>query len=78
VINALSKILAQNGLSFHLGTYEEHALSEGSAAAAAAYISIEINGGKTFFGVGVDTDILWASANALISAVNRAFQRDNS
>jgi len=73
VINALSKILAQNGFAFHLGTYEEHALSEGSEAFAAAYISIEVEQNKTFFGVGVDTDILWASAAALISAVNRAF-----
>ncbi|MDR0304640.1 MAG: 2-isopropylmalate synthase [Chitinispirillales bacterium] len=78
VINALSKIFAKNGFTFHLGTYEEHAMSEGSAATAAAYISIETCDGKTYFGAGVDTDILWASANALCSAVNRAFQQDNS
>jgi 2-isopropylmalate synthase len=78
VINALSKILAKNGFVYHLGTYEEHAMSEGSEAMAAAYISVEIDDGKTFFGTGIDTDILWASANALISAVNRAFQKHNS
>jgi len=73
VINALSIILAKNGLNYHLMTYDEHALSEGSEAAAAAYISIETDDEKTYFGVGIDTDTLWASANALISAVNRAF-----
>jgi hypothetical protein len=40
---------------------------------AAAYISVETLDGNTYFGVGMDTDIMWASANALISAVNRAF-----
>jgi 2-isopropylmalate synthase len=73
VINALSIILAKNGFKYHLGTYDEHALGEGSEATAAAYISIEIEDEKTYFGVGIDTDILWASANALISAINRAF-----
>ncbi|MCL2845734.1 MAG: 2-isopropylmalate synthase [Chitinivibrionia bacterium] len=74
VINALSVILERNGFEDgHLGTYEEHAMSEGSAAMAAAYISIETPDGNSFFGVGMDTDIMWASALALISAVNRAF-----
>jgi len=73
VINALSDILEKNGFNGHLGTYEEHAMSEGSAAMAAAYISVETLDGNTYFGVGMDTDIMWASANALISAVNRAF-----
>ncbi|MCL1947884.1 MAG: 2-isopropylmalate synthase [Chitinivibrionia bacterium] len=73
VINALSIILAKNGFKYRLTTYDEHALSEGSEAAAAAYISVETDDEKTYFGVGIDTDTLWASANALISAVNRAF-----
>lgn len=73
VINALSKILTKHGFNYDLETYDEHAIGEGSDAQAAAYICIETADKKTRFGVGIDTDIAWASANALISAVNRAF-----
>ena len=74
VIDTLTKILAKHGFVFHLGTYDEHAIGEGSDATAAAYICIETeNGDKSHFGVGIDTDTSWASAKALMSAVNRAF-----
>jgi 2-isopropylmalate synthase len=74
VIDALSRILSKSGFIFHLGTYEQHAIGEGSEATAVAYIGIEYEDDKMRFGVGVDTDISWAGANALISAVNRAFK----
>ena len=74
VIDTLAKILHKHGFVFHLGAYDEHAIGEGSDAAAAAYICIDTaNGEKTHFGVGIDTDTAWASAKALFSAVNRAF-----
>ena len=71
-LDALSKILDKHGIVFHLGTYDEHAIGDGTDAAAAAYICIETKNGA-YFGVGIDTDIAWASAKALVSAVNRAF-----
>ncbi|MDR1604082.1 MAG: 2-isopropylmalate synthase [Gracilibacteraceae bacterium] len=52
-------------------TYKEHALGEGSAAQAIAYVSIRAENGRTYWGAGVHTDIMAASINALISAVNR-------
>ena len=52
-------------------TYKEHALEVGSGSRAVAYISVDDEDGNTHFGCGVDTDIMEASAKALVSAVNR-------
>ncbi len=72
-INALTGILNGLGFSCNVSTYDEHAMSEGSDAIAAAYIGITTEDDRVVFGAGTDSDISLASANALISAVNRAF-----
>ncbi len=52
--------------------YDEHALSEGSHAKAAAYIHMRDNRtGNTTFGVGVSGNITRASIRAMFSALNR-------
>ncbi len=51
--------------------YSEHAMSAGEQAQAAAYVEAAI-GGKTVWGVGIDTSITTASLCAVVSAVNRA------
>ncbi len=52
--------------------YDEHALSEGSHAKAAAYIQMKDNKtGKVTFGVGVSSNITRASIRAVFSALNR-------
>ena len=51
--------------------YEEHALTGGSDAEAAAYVGIEDKDGNVFWGAGTEDDIINASVLALISAVNR-------
>jgi 2-isopropylmalate synthase len=51
--------------------YNEHALSAGSDAQAAAYVECEIDG-RTLWGVGVDADTVGASMRAVLSAVNRS------
>lgn len=58
---------------YSITTYKEHALEQGSKAQAVAYIEIS-NGTKTVWGAGIDTDIMVASVNALISAINRIDQ----
>ena len=50
--------------------YEEHSLTKGSSSKAVAYVGIICNG-KTFWGVGIDPDIIRASIEALIVAVNK-------
>jgi len=52
--------------------YDEHALSEGSHAKAAAYIQMKDNKtGKVTFGVGVSSNITRASIRGVFSALNR-------
>ena len=58
------------GISYELSVYEEHAISKGSSAKAAAYVGI-VSEGKYYWGVGVDEDIIKASIAALVSAANR-------
>jgi 2-isopropylmalate synthase len=57
--------------SFEVTTYREQSLSSGTEASALAFIQIRVNGGKTVWGAGVDTNIELASIKALLSAVNR-------
>jgi 2-isopropylmalate synthase len=51
--------------------YAEHALTEGTDAQAASYVECSIDG-KTFWGVGIDTNTATASMRAILSAVNRS------
>ena len=54
-------------------TYEEHAMEGESNSRAAAYVAIADKQGNTYWGVGIHNDIIYASINALMSAINRAF-----
>ncbi|MCR5388903.1 MAG: 2-isopropylmalate synthase [Lachnospiraceae bacterium] len=51
--------------------YEEHAMSKGSDSTAIAYVGIAGADGEEYFGIGIDPDIIRASIDALISAMNR-------
>jgi 2-isopropylmalate synthase len=63
------------GISYSLTSYSEHALERGSSSKAAAYVAIEADG-KTFWGVGVHPDIIDASVNALVSAINNFYAKN--
>ena len=67
VSNALKK--AYN-LDFSLVTYQEHALEQSSSSQAIAYVGIQTPSGKLAWGAGVDPDIIHASIDALIAAIN--------
>ncbi len=58
------------GMDYELSVYEEHAVSTGSSAKAAAYVGI-VHDGKYDWGVGLDEDIIKASIAALVSAANK-------
>ena len=64
------------GISYELASYQEHAISEGSSAKAAAYVEI-ICKGKPFWGVGIDEDIIKSSIAALVSAANKMAKSEN-
>ena len=68
VSNALKKHL---GIEYSNLTYTEHALSIGSSSQAVTYVSVTFTDGKVSWGAGVHDDIIAASINALVSAVNR-------
>ncbi len=51
--------------------YHEHALTAGSEASAVAYVEATGRDGRRTWGVGIDSSILNASLQAVISAANR-------
>ena len=71
-LDAVSNALKQHSnISYTISTYEEHSLQMGSNSQACAYVAIDGDDGNTYWGVGIDDDIINASVKALISAVNR-------
>lgn len=78
-LDAVSNALKMSPYTFNYNfiTYSEHALSEESHSKAAAYICIEDTDGNAFWGVGTHADIILASVNALVSALNRMNKKDH-
>ncbi len=57
---------------FQLVDFHEHAVGTGTGTEAAAYIQIQLDDGRRFYGAGVDTNINLAGLKALVSAYDRA------
>ena len=77
-LDAVSNAIKQYfNISYELSFYEEHSLTKGSYSKAVAYVGIICNG-KTFWGVGIDPDIIRASIEALIVAVNKIEELGNA
>lgn len=70
-------VRSYTGLDFSINTYTEHALEIGSASKAVSYVEI-ISGGKSYWGAGIDTDIVVSSIKALITAVNLMIKENKS
>lgn len=75
VSNGLNK--TPYNFNYKFVTYSEHAISADSNSKAAAYVCIEDQLGNQFWGVGTHDDIILASVNALVSAVNRMNKKDH-
>ena len=60
-------------LDYVLTGYEQHALTGGSRSQAISYVGVEKNG-RTYWGAGVDDDIIKSSYYALVSAVNNLME----
>jgi len=73
-IAAFTSSLAGLGVDVRVLDYQEHALSAGGDARAAAYVECAV-GDRVLWGVGLDSSIVTASLKAVVSAVNRA-ERD--
>jgi 2-isopropylmalate synthase len=70
LLDALNRKLGRN---FTVSDYREHALQHGSDAQAAAYVELR-DSGKLIYGVGISSNILDASLQAVVSAVSRLIQ----
>lgn len=71
VSNAIKKA---TDIHYTLVSYNEHAMTKGSTSDAMAYVGIINGAGKIIWGAGTHNDIITASVNALVSAVNRRNQ----
>ena len=70
-LNAVSNALKKaHNLKFDLVTYQEHALTQSSSSKAIAYVGIRKPDGTLAWGAGVDPDIIRASIDALVTAIN--------
>lgn len=65
------------GVEYTINTYTEHALEIGSASKAVSYVEITDKDGKSFWGTGIDNDIITSSIKALVSAVNNMINENN-
>lgn len=62
-------VRSYTGIDYSINTYTEHSLEVGSASKAVSYVEIT-SGGKSYWGTGVDNDIVVSSIKALVTAVN--------
>jgi 2-isopropylmalate synthase len=69
-IDALVNALASLGVNLAVLDYHQHAMTAGSGASSVAYVEAEA-GDEVVWGVGMDSSILDASLQAVVSAANR-------
>ena len=70
VSNAFKKAY---GLKFDLTSYQEHALTASSSSRAIAYVGLKGPDERIAWGAGLNTDIIIASIDAMVAAVNNLF-----
>ena len=69
----VAALSAHIGVDFTVADYSEHSLQHGANAAAVCYMEVEHEGGR-LFGVGISTNIVAASLEAVVSAANRILE----
>ena len=63
-------VRSYTGLEFTLHSYTEHALEVGSSSQAVSYVEITTGSDSSYWGTGIDNDIITSSIKAFISAIN--------
>ena len=72
-LDAVANVLRKHGIDISHLSYNEQSLYQGETSAkAVSYVSVTRPNGKTYWGIGLDDDIIISSLYALISAVNRS------
>ncbi|MCI3905271.1 2-isopropylmalate synthase [Streptomyces spectabilis] len=77
-LSAFVAALGAAGIAVDVLDYSEHALASGGTSEAAAYARCRVGGGGDVWGAGVDTSLLTASVQAVVSAVNRGLAQRTS
>jgi 2-isopropylmalate synthase len=76
-LNAVSNAMKRHfRLEYDLVSYEEHALEQSSSSRAIAYVGVRDKEGKIHWGAGLDVDIIKASIDALLTAINHMVEKD--
>lgn len=72
-LNAVCNAIERHSdlVNYTVFTYEEHALQVGSNSQACAYVAVQAPDGTITWGAAIHDDIIDASINALITALNR-------
>ena len=70
--NTVKRLAGEYGFDYKLVTYQEHALTKSSSSSAIAYVGIETPNGKIHWGAAIDPDIIRASIDALLTAINHS------
>ncbi|MBX2823814.1 MAG: 2-isopropylmalate synthase [Gammaproteobacteria bacterium] len=68
-VNALKKTFE---VDFRVVDYHQHAISKGADAKSACYVEIQAGTAETRYGAAIDSNIVFASLQAVCSAFNRA------
>src|SRR3546814_794414 len=68
---AISAFVNALDMNVRIMDYHEHAIGTGTDTRAASYVELRVGDSATGFGVGIDRDIVTASFQAVLSAVNR-------
>jgi 2-isopropylmalate synthase len=63
------------GIDVHVMNYHEHAVGAGEDAMAVAYVQIRLGREQSLYGAGMHGNIVTATLQAVLSAVNRAVQK---
>ncbi len=74
---AISAFVSAVNLPITITDYHEHAIGSGTDTRAACYVGLRIFNTNTGFGVGIDSDIVTASFQAVLSAINRQLEKNN-
>ena len=68
-------VRSYTGLDYTLNTYSEHALEVGSTSKAVSYVEVVNGSQESFWGVGIDNDIMTSSVKAFVSAINNMLNK---
>ena len=68
-------VRSYTGLDYTLNTYSEHALEVGSTSKAVSYVEVVNGNQESFWGVGIDNDIMTSSVKAFVSAINNMLNK---